>query len=120
MQPNEPVFFVFDVESVGLHGEALAALLTAARDAGYEARGQLAALRIEHAAHAALVGVQAARIAVLEKEQRRDLADVERFRTMARGYMDERDEARDFLAREGYVPCTSAACNCGAWHRATP
>ena len=41
-----------------------------------------------------------ARIAVLEEEQRRDLADVDRFRTMARGYMDERDRLVAVLACE--------------------
>jgi hypothetical protein len=59
----------------------------------------LAALRIEHEAHAALLSLA-----------RRD-------RDEARA---ERDEARVFIAREGYQPCTSAACNCGAWHKATP
>ena len=61
----------------------------------------LAGLRIEHEAHAALLSITRrdrdearARIAVLEEEQRRDLADVERFRTMSRGYMDERDALR--------------------------
>lgn len=36
----------------------------------------------------------------LRAEQRLDLADVDRFRAMARGYMDERDDARLALAME--------------------
>ena len=34
----------------------------------------------------------------------RDLADVEHFRTLARGYMDERDEARKALAAARQSP----------------
>ena len=29
----------------------------------------------------------------------------------------ERDRLRATLYREGYAPCSSAACNCGGWHR---
>ncbi len=28
----------------------------------------------------------------------------------------ERDELRDVLLRNGFVPCDSPACNCGSWH----
>jgi hypothetical protein len=49
-----------------------------------EQAAELAALRIEHEAHAALLSIA-----------RRD-------------------------AREGYRPCSSSACNCGGWHKATP
>jgi len=52
----------------------------------------LAALRIEGDAHAALLS-----------SARRD-----------------RDKARAFLTSDGYRSCTSAACNCGGWHKATP
>ena len=30
---------------------------------------------------------------------------------------EERDHLRATLYREGYAPCSSAACNCGGWHR---
>ena len=30
---------------------------------------------------------------------------------------EERDHLRATLYREGYTPCSSAACNCGGWHR---
>ena len=30
---------------------------------------------------------------------------------------EERDRLRATLYREGYTPCSSAACNCGGWHR---
>jgi hypothetical protein len=75
-----------------------------------------------------------ARIAALEEEQRRDLADVERFRAMARGYMDERDEARaerdrlrDILAcergeraPEGWRWSSSAICSRGGGDTGEP
>jgi len=57
-----------------------------------EQAADLAALRIEHEAHAALL-------------------------TLARR---DRDKARAFLTSDGYRSCTSAACNCGGWHKATP
>ena len=30
---------------------------------------------------------------------------------------EERDHLRATLYREGHAPCSSAACNCGDWHR---
>ena len=30
---------------------------------------------------------------------------------------EERDHLRATLYREGYAPCSSAACNCGDWHK---
>jgi len=46
-----------DLAALRIEREAHAAALQAARDAGYEARGQLAGLRIEHEAHAALLSI---------------------------------------------------------------
>ncbi len=37
-------------------------------------------------------------------------AEVERLKA-------ERDRLRATLYREGYAPCSSAACNCGGWHK---
>ena len=56
------------------------------------------ALAVEAPALARLVVSLDAEVDRLCDEQRRDLADVDRFRTMARGYMDERDDARLALA----------------------
>ena len=46
----------------------------------------------------ALVEHRGRRVLELRAEQRLDLKDVERFRALARGYMDERDELRAELA----------------------
>ena len=78
-----------------VESEADADLIASAPDLAHTVvalEADLAALRIEHEAHAALL-------------------------TLARR---DRDEARAFLTSEGYRSCTSAACNCGGWHKATP
>lgn len=46
-----------------------------------------------------LPGYVCGQLQVLADAWDRDLADVERFRKLARGYMDERDEARRELER---------------------
>lgn len=44
------------------------------------------------------------------------LADVERAVDREMQLRAERDELRDVLLRNGFVPCDIPACNCGSWH----
>ena len=53
---------------------------------------------------ATLPGYVCGQLQVLADAWERDLADVEHFRTLARGYMDERDEARKALAAARQSP----------------
>jgi hypothetical protein len=79
----------------------------------------------------ALVEHRGRHVLELRAEQRLDLKDVERFRALARGYMDERDELRAELAEwhahdcrdiangfprvERFVPSTAAAMVTPPW-----
>ncbi len=121
-EPDEDGYTIVCAQPGGRRGAwgYNAALIAAAPDLAATVvalEADLAALRIEHEAHAVLLSLARrdrdearARIAVLEEEQRRDIADVEHFRTMARGYMDERDEARATVsACMGAIPVTTVA-----------
>jgi len=56
-----------------------------------------------------LVEHRGRRVLELRAEQRLDLKDVERFRALARGYMDERDELRAELAEWRAHDCRNIA-----------
>lgn len=54
-------------------------------------------------------------------ERRENVAGLERAVDVAAERIGElvaeRDRLRAILYREGYAPCSSAACNCGGWHK---